>query len=210
MYGDEKYVIDKIKPSRAPIDKPIEGNWPSYVYIIVDFPEEMLDTIKEINLKLEKYNSKIHGFNYDKNEIHISLSRTIFLKYFQHSRFCDLFFEKLSGMSKFYLSFDKFKSYINDDETRSFFSLNVGTGFNELYTIMKKIDELVLSFHQKPFYSPPQYHASIAWAEEKSIINEEIINLFKNKYLHKISNNLILVKEIQLKIGYKLKTISLL
>jgi len=24
---DESYIIDKSKPSRAPIDKPIEGNW---------------------------------------------------------------------------------------------------------------------------------------------------------------------------------------
>lgn len=104
---------------------------------------------------------------------------------------------------------------------------------------MKKIDDLVISFHQKPFYTvriiyvyiyvyfihllllnkininnfilnqPPQYHASIAWAEDKTIINEKIINQFKEKYLNNIKNNLIQVQEVQLKIGYKLTTITL-
>ncbi|ORX86844.1 hypothetical protein BCR32DRAFT_240709 [Anaeromyces robustus] len=147
----------------------------------------MLKNINEINLKLKEINSKIHGFDYYKDEIHISLSRTIFLKYFQHDRFCKLFFENLSGISKFYLSFDSFKSYVNDDKTRSFFSLNVGTGYDK----------------------PPQYHASIAWAEDKTIINEDIINQFKDQYLNKISNNIFIVKEINLKIGYKLKTLYL-
>lgn len=209
LYGDDSYIIDKSKPSRAPIDKPIEGNWPTYIYIIVNFSEEMLKNINEINLKLKEINSKIHGFDYYKDEIHISLSRTIFLKYFQHDRFCKLFFENLSGISKFYLSFDSFKSYVNDDKTRSFFSLNVGTGYDKLFNIMKKIDEIVVSFHQKPFYIPPQYHASIAWAEDKTIINEDIINQFKDQYLNKISNNIFIVKEINLKIGYKLKTLYL-
>jgi len=170
----------------------------------------MLGYIKEINSELEKINTKIHSFDYFKNEIHISLSRTIFLKYFQHDRFSNLFKDKLQGISKFYISFDDFQSYINDDKTRSFFSLNVGTGYNNLYEIMKRIDDLVISFHQKPFYTPPQYHASISWAEDKTIINEEIIKRFKEKYLHKIKNTLIPIKEVQLKIGYKLNSISLI
>jgi len=162
-----------------------------------------------MNKNLEKLNSKIHTFDYYKKEIHISLSRTIFLKYFQHERFSDLFFEKLSNITSFYLSFDNFQSYINDDKTRSFFGLNVGTGYENLYNIMKIIDDIVISFHQKPFYTPPQYHASIAWAEDKAIINETIIKKFKQKYLNQIINKLILVKEIHLKIGYKLKIINL-
>jgi len=53
-----------------------------------------------MNKNLEKLNSKIHTFDYYKKEIHISLSRTIFLKYFQHERFSDLFFEKLSNITR--------------------------------------------------------------------------------------------------------------
>lgn len=62
----------------------------------------MLDTIKEMTSKLEKLNNKIHAFDYYKNEIHISLSRTIFLKYFQHNRFINLFNEKLSYIKKYF------------------------------------------------------------------------------------------------------------
>jgi len=66
----------------------------------VIFSEEMLGYVKEINSELEKLNTKIHSFEYFKNEIHISLSRTIFLKYFQHERFSNLFVDKLHGISK--------------------------------------------------------------------------------------------------------------
>lgn len=126
----------------------------------------------------------------DMTSLHVSLSKTVFLKVFQ----IDAFIRKLTSAiqstilpnPKATLSAERltlntttapttqkkrvfntclthFSYYPNDDQTRLFLSANVGTGSPECLALTKSVDAVMADFGLPVFYDPPKFHASIAW-----------------------------------------------
>jgi len=65
---------------------------------------------------------------------------------------------------RFKASFATFSELTNDERTRTFLTLEVGAGHNELRALSDALTPTLRLFRQKEFYADPRFHASIAWA----------------------------------------------
>ncbi|KAI6166670.1 hypothetical protein EDD17DRAFT_1180740 [Pisolithus thermaeus] len=99
-----------------------------------------------------------------KLELHISLSRPIFLRAHQRDDFKRAVKRIAESVSPFNASFSTFSELTNDEHTRTFLSMEVGAGHFEFCHILKLLAPTLRSLRQKEFYADPKFHASIAWA----------------------------------------------
>jgi hypothetical protein len=70
-------------------------------------------------------------------EQHISLSRPIYLRKYQLDSFVAAVKNVMKDVRPFKLSFAQLAHLTNDEKTRSFLTLEIGSGYNEVYTIKK-------------------------------------------------------------------------
>ncbi|KAF8630831.1 hypothetical protein AX17_005190 [Amanita inopinata Kibby_2008] len=99
-------------------------------------------------------------------ELHVSLSRPIYLRAHQREDFKrDI--KQIARRHKpqvFPLSFAVFSELINDERTRTFLTIEVGAGHHELKSLALALAPVLRLLHQKEYYEHPRFHASIAWA----------------------------------------------
>lgn len=105
-------------------------------------------------------------------EQHISLSRTIYLKQHELDSFVQFIRSSTENLPSFDLSFAKIAQLTNDEKTRSFVTLEVGYGYNELVDCLKQVDQVMRKFNQPVFYDPPRFHTSIAWSLNENDIKK--------------------------------------
>ncbi|CAG8769812.1 13559_t:CDS:2, partial [Gigaspora rosea] len=123
-------------------------------------PLEFLELYQETNFRFPN-TQEISG----DSKLHISLSRPLFLKYFQIERFWD---NLRKGFE------DKKRNFTNDEKTRSFLALEVGKGINELKTLLEHVNKVAKDFRQEEFYENPRFHASILWSVGDNPIYESL------------------------------------
>ncbi|PFH47897.1 hypothetical protein AMATHDRAFT_76990 [Amanita thiersii Skay4041] len=97
-------------------------------------------------------------------ELHISLSRPIYLLVHQREEFKKDIRNVAKHHQPFSMSFTNFAELTNDEETRAFLVIDVGAGYHELKAIMHSLSPILKLLHQKDYYECPRFHASIAWA----------------------------------------------
>ncbi|KAI9340918.1 U6 snRNA phosphodiesterase Usb1 [Obelidium mucronatum] len=198
----------------------IPGNWSTIVYISVVPTDEMLEVVKNAMAEAQtKYPELIPVKTMDDGGFHISLSKTIFLKAFQIPRFIELLKARVSNRECFGISFSEFNSYINDEYTKTFLSLDVGSGSGELETLTRDIDTVLKSFSQPVFYENPKYHTSIGYLiNSESMSKSDVIavshtlrNMFSDTTLsHPLSSLSFALREVHCKTGDKLYRFPLL
>ncbi|RIB09282.1 hypothetical protein C2G38_280009 [Gigaspora rosea] len=105
------------------------------------------DDAKETNFRFPN-TQEISG----DSKLHISLSRPLFLKYFQIERFWDNLRKGFEDKKRFSLSFSEISNFTNDEKTRSFLALEVGKGINELKTLLEHVNKVAKDFRQEEFY----------------------------------------------------------
>ncbi|KAI8616593.1 U6 snRNA phosphodiesterase Usb1 [Chytriomyces sp. MP71] len=153
----------------------IPGNWSTIVYVAFSPSQELSRVISESldsaqlhypDLKLMKVShsdSSPNSIDGSPSMLHISCSRTVFLKEFQISRFIDLLRSRLRLHKSFTVSLQEFNSYINDDGSKTFLSMDVGAGANELTDLTSDVNRVLKEFSQPEFYEKPEFHASIGY-----------------------------------------------
>lgn len=67
-------------------------------------------------------------------EQHVSISKTVYLKQHQLGPFVQTVRDSIQGIKPFTLSFAQVSTLTNEEKTRSFVTLEVGTGYNEVKT----------------------------------------------------------------------------
>lgn len=72
------------------------------------------------------------------DEQHISLSRTVYLREHQLTPFLNAIRDELRDTKPFIISFAQIAPLTNDEKTRSFVTLEVGTGYNEVRSRIMK------------------------------------------------------------------------
>jgi len=97
------------------------------------------------------------------SELNISLTRPILVRPHEREEFRRLVVDSLSGRSSFKVHFARLITLINDDRSRLFFALEVGTGWQELHDLTGIVNEpLKAAFRAQAYYSEARYHASFA------------------------------------------------
>lgn len=161
----------------------VEGQYAAYVYIplvvhpgtsLFSLVEEVLDVTKEMVPTVHAIGTMVPcGRNSGglvvnstrrARELHLSLTRPIFLRAHQREDFKQAVKLIASRQTPFQASFATFSELTNDERTRAFLSLEVGAGHNELRGLLSALSPIIQSLHQRDFYSQPRFHVSIAWA----------------------------------------------
>ncbi|CAG8520577.1 27048_t:CDS:2 [Dentiscutata erythropus] len=136
--------------------------------------------------------------------LHISLSRPLFLKYFQIERFWDNLRKGFEDKKRFSLSFSEISHFINDEKTRSFLALEVGRGVNELKTLLEHVNKVAKDFRQEEFYENPRFHASILWSVGDVPIYESLRDALINSGFEDIIRDYVfIINKMVCKIGIK-------
>ncbi|TKY66333.1 U6 snRNA phosphodiesterase [Spatholobus suberectus] len=114
-------------------------------------------------------------------EFHISLGRTVPIRVHQIDSVVSMLRQKLQTQHQYWIDFNKWEVFVNDDHTRTFLSIEVVQG--GLVEITKQIEAVntIYRLHNLPeFYKDPRPHISLAWAlgdiahSLKKVVDEEM------------------------------------
>ncbi|KAI5835258.1 hypothetical protein K523DRAFT_291933 [Schizophyllum commune Tattone D] len=161
----------------------VDGQWACHVYVPVTLkPRSALRDVLEAVIQSAKVGvqdymglpaletakmSAFHTFwdaETPRPELHISLSRPIFLRGHQREDLKRAVKRVARETQGFSTSFTSFSVLTNDENTRAFLAVDVGAGHPELATMTAKLTPFLRSIRQQEYYSDPKYHASIGWA----------------------------------------------
>ncbi|KAJ4001113.1 hypothetical protein F5050DRAFT_1684049 [Lentinula boryana] len=151
----------------------VDGQWASHVFVSIKVEKRsamynlVLDALKAAkNIEPALH----HFFEFDEKradkyiELHVSLSRPIFLWTHQRDDLKREIKSLAEKSSSFKISFTTFSVLTNDEETRTFLALDVGSGHHELKLLSDGLLPFIANLRQKEYYAEPHFHASIAWA----------------------------------------------
>lgn len=133
------------------------GNWATYVYIPIEETFELSDYIEELSKALSDFDLKIN------NDYHVSLTRTVVLKYHWIPDFVKTVQACMDNVNSFLVSFSGLKVYVNDTKTRIFIGLQVQQGASKLGFITSELDKCLMQYKLPIFYTNPSFHFSILW-----------------------------------------------
>ncbi|KAL1752440.1 hypothetical protein FB107DRAFT_219936 [Schizophyllum commune] len=148
----------------------VDGQWACHVYVPVtlkprsalrDVLEDAIQSAKTANM------SAFHTFwdaETPRPELHISLSRPIFLRAHQREDLKRAVKRVARETQGFSTSFTSFSVLTNDENTRAFLTVDVGAGHPELAAMTANLTPYLRSIRQQEYYSDPKYHASIGWS----------------------------------------------
>lgn len=161
----------------------VEGNYAVHVYIPVVIPS---DARKQLALSMKRAASLVpdlYAVDADyalselckdeqklekvllSREFHVSLGRPVAVQVHQIDSFIAMLRQKFQPQQQYWMEFNKWEHFVNDDCTRSFVSLEVTrTGLPEITRQILMVDE-VYRLHGLPeFYTNPRPHISLVWA----------------------------------------------
>ncbi|KAJ0961600.1 hypothetical protein J5N97_001097 [Dioscorea zingiberensis] len=126
---------------------------PSLYVVDADIP------VSELSKDDEKLEKVLLG-----REFHISLGRTVPIGVHQIDSVVAMLRQKFLSQRRYIIEFSKWDAFVNDEQTRSFLSLEVlGRGLSELTKQIKLVDD-VYKLHGLPeFYKNPRPHISLLW-----------------------------------------------
>ncbi|KDP22490.1 hypothetical protein JCGZ_26321 [Jatropha curcas] len=177
----------------------VEGNYALHVYIPVYIPPASKKEIVRFLKRVSSLVSGLHVVDADVpldilckddqkleqvalgREFHISLGRTVPIRVHQIDSVITMLHQRLQFQKRYWIDFSKWAVFVNDDQTRSFLSIEVVTGgLTEITKQIQSVNE-VYKLHNLPeFYKDPRPHISLAWAlgdisdSLKRVVEEEI------------------------------------
>lgn len=161
----------------------VNGNYALHVYIPINISspskKELAAFLKEVSSQVPSLNVvdvdvplNILCKNDEKleqvvlgREFHISLGRTVPIRVHQIDSVVSMLKQKLQTQHQYWIDFNRWEVFVNDDNTRTFLSLEVVQG--GLLEITKQIEAVNTTYrlHNLPeFYKDPRPHISLAWA----------------------------------------------
>jgi len=96
-------------------------------------------------------------------ELHISLSRPVYLRAHQREDFKRAVKSIAKRFSSFKASFARLSQLTNDERTRTFLTMEIGAGHLEFQALVDALVPILQSIRQETYYEEPRFHASIAW-----------------------------------------------
>ncbi|OIW01092.1 hypothetical protein TanjilG_25200 [Lupinus angustifolius] len=188
----------------------VDGNYALHVYIPINISspskKELATFLKKVSCREPTLNVvdvdvplNILCKNDDKleqvalgREFHISLGRTVPIRVHQIDSVVSMLRQKLQTQNHYWIDFNKWEIFVNDERTRTFVSLEVVQG--GLAQITKQIEAVnaIYKLHNLPeFYKDPRPHISLAWAPSdisnslKKVVDEEMKKSVAGKPLKK-------------------------
>ncbi|KAF8322761.1 U6 snRNA phosphodiesterase Usb1 [Cantharellus anzutake] len=154
----------------------VEGQWAAHVYVPIPLSgcplnlrkllhrlsKEALTGVPELYPFLEFDGMRLSSEKQE--ELHISLSRPIFLRAHQREGLKKAVKRVAHSSKRFQASFSRLTVFRNDEGTRTFLSIEVGAGYDQFRGLADGLTNILAYIRQKEYYTTPRFHASIAWA----------------------------------------------
>lgn len=103
-------------------------------------------------------------------EYHISLSRTVPIRLQQINSIVAVLQNKFDSQKGFWLELNQWETFVNDEQTRSFLSLEVvSKGLSEICRQIQVVDDVFRLHNLSVYYKTPRPHVSVAWALGNSV-----------------------------------------
>ncbi|GFP87043.1 U6 snrna phosphodiesterase [Phtheirospermum japonicum] len=197
--GTSDFSLQRENPNRVRSFPHVEGNFALHVYIPVTIP---LAPRKETSLFVKRVASiarELHAVDIDiplinlikdeqkfdqivlGREFHVSLGRTVPIRVHQRDSMVAMLRQRLQSHRRYWIDFNKWEVFVNDDHTRTFLSVEVTTGgLAEIKSQIEAVNEVYRLHNLPEFYKDPRPHISIAWAvgdisdSLKKVVGEEI------------------------------------
>lgn len=186
------------------------GNWATYVFIPVA-------NCGQFDLLCNTLISscKIISEFYSCVDVHVSLSRTVVLRYHWIDSFVKTIAAKTKMLKCFSIDFDTVNIYMNEEETRTFIGIRVQLGYDSLMECVRRIDSAFADFKLPVYYQNPSFHISLIWClgNKKDDLARILPQL--KKQFHELKNEkpltwIMLVKKLKCKIGNRLYKFNML
>ncbi|KAF8742305.1 hypothetical protein AX14_005472 [Amanita brunnescens Koide BX004] len=152
----------------------VEGQYATHVYISVRVKSQsamyrllrdvLADAKKHVPSLQETCKFESEGNLSKSAELHISLSRPIYLRAYQREDFKREVMRISKKQNPFPMSFTTFSELTNDERSRVFLAVEIGAGHHELKSLGTALTPIVQQLRQQGYYENPRFHASIAWA----------------------------------------------
>lgn len=148
------------------------GIWATYVYLPVDPFSEFLNYLETLKEFLEPLNVNLA------DDFHISLTRTVVLRHHWIHGFTEAVRKRLSDFYSFEINLRGLKVYTNEEKTRTFLSITVEEGIENLSSVVSELDFCLKEYKLRPFYKNPSFHLSLLWCsgDKYNEINDAISN----------------------------------
>ncbi|KAL2526911.1 hypothetical protein Adt_11965 [Abeliophyllum distichum] len=181
--GAFDYSSESNQPTRVRSFPHIEGNFSLHVYIPVSIPlvprKELAQFLRRVPTLLpglhvvdidiplnnlvddvQKLEQVVLG-----REFHVSLGRTIPIRVHQRDSVVSMLRQRLHSQRRYWIDFNKWEVFVNDDRTRTFLSMEVTAGgLAEITKHIQAVNEVYRLHNLPEFYKDPRPHISIAWA----------------------------------------------
>ncbi|XP_057778513.1 uncharacterized protein LOC130997266 [Salvia miltiorrhiza] len=192
-------IFQRDHPNRVRSFPHVEGNYALHVYIPVYIPVSSRKEIAPLLKRVAAAVNEFHVVDVDiplsslindeqkldqvvlGREFHVSLGRAVPIRVHQRDSLVAMLRQKLHSHKRYWIDFDKWDVFVNDDCTLTFLSLEVtGAGLAEIQKQIELVNG-VYKLHNLPeFYQNPRPHISVAWATGdisdslKSVIGAEV------------------------------------
>ncbi|XP_072983028.1 uncharacterized protein [Typha latifolia] len=161
----------------------IEGNYSLHIFIPVLIPSTTRNQMTIFMKKLASLIPNLYAVDADyalsdlckddkkldqvllSREFHVSLGRTVAIQVHQIDSIVAMLRQKFQCQRRYYMEFNKWDFFMNDEKTRSFLSLEVtGGGLPEITKQIHSVDEIYRLHGLPEFYKNPRPHISMLWA----------------------------------------------
>ncbi|XP_032680824.1 U6 snRNA phosphodiesterase isoform X2 [Odontomachus brunneus] len=177
------------------------GNWATLVYINYAASDGLLAWMNSVLKELPVKGDVI-------SELHISLSRTLILKFHWIESFAENLKLLCCRFNRFVLQLTDVRVYCNEEKTRTFLGIYCQNDDGILKCLIKALDDLLAEYQLPLYYEDTSYHISFFWClgDQQTRLRKILPSLTSslNEFLaENIEDNYRKVNEIQCKIGNK-------
>nr|XP_034175288.1 U6 snRNA phosphodiesterase [Osmia lignaria]XP_034175289.1 U6 snRNA phosphodiesterase [Osmia lignaria]XP_034175290.1 U6 snRNA phosphodiesterase [Osmia lignaria] len=184
------------------------GNWATLAYINYEPSETMtswmFSILREVPIKCNIFSE----------EFHISVTRTLILKFHWIDSFVEEVKKLCEQTNRFNLELLNVRAYTNEETTRTFLGIECFESKGILAHFIKHLNNVLAEYELPPFYEDSSYHISFLWC-----LGNEIASLNDRLYILTTKLNQLLadheeeryinVNTIHLKIGNRLYAFKL-
>ncbi|KAI9012383.1 hypothetical protein DFJ74DRAFT_645508 [Hyaloraphidium curvatum] len=190
---DKRRVLFDSRPATPAYREYILGLYPaelspSFVFVPVprgsrphDLLEEMFEFAKQSDDRIRAVGGE--EATASSKGLHISLTRTAFLRSFQWDGFLRMVEDKMKRVKRsgflsvwrrsaatpppfsFNVGFSDPGRYVSETGERTFLSANIGPGSAQLTGLVKAMDDILEHFRQPKYYEEPRFHVSFAFLD---------------------------------------------
>jgi len=177
------------------------GNWATLVYINHTASDCLLTWMSSVSDKLPVQGNII-------SSLHISLSRTLVLKFHWIESFVEGMKLLCRRLNQFVVPLTDVRVYCNEERTRTFLGIYCQDEDGMLKCLTEALDDLLAGYQLPSFYKDTSYHISFFWClgDREACLKEILPSLTcsLNKFLaDNMEDAYVHINEIQCKIGNK-------